>query len=63
MFCCLSHVGFSAKSKVVNFDTPEGYSIFCSEEAHTQERAELSKHFQGTSAEFADIVDKLIGDG
>lgn len=63
VFGCLSHVDCSVKSKVVNFGTPGGYSVFCSEEAHTQERASLSKHFQGISAEFADMVDKLIGQG
>ena len=63
VFRCLSHHNCSAKSKVVNFGTPGGFSVFCSEEAHTQERAALPKHFQGISAEFADMVDKLIGQG
>ena len=63
VFCCLSYVGCSAKSKVVNFATPEGYSLFCSEEAQTQGREELSKHFQDISAGFVGMVGKLIGEG
>ena len=63
VFCCLSHVGCSAKSKVVNFGTPEGCSVFSSEEAHTQVRVELSKHLQGISAVFVDMLDELIGEG